>query len=250
MLKKEFTGVTHYPIYSNQTNAQAEISVSSLIELLIDAASRHAEQWGFGFRDLIKNNHAWVLARLAFDMSRYPRIEETLTIETWVESFNRHFTTRNFRLLDQKLNVIGYARSVWSVIDFKTRDSVDITQYEEIGKLLQVLPCPIEKPGRLGTVTQDEGLTYRVKVSDLDINRHMTSSRYVDHLLDLFPLEDFDNSRIGRFEVQYMNEALYNENILLKKEKQEDGSYLLEMNNSQGTALCKCKCIFINSLNI
>ncbi|MGL4292704.1 MAG: acyl-[acyl-carrier-protein] thioesterase [Bacteroidales bacterium] len=247
-LKKSSAGVHHYPVYSNQVNAQKELPVSMLVQHLIDAASRDAEKWGFGFRHLISNNHAWVLARLAFEIERYPMVDDTLTIETWVEGVNKHFTSRNFRLLDQNLNVLGYGRSVWSVIDFQTRESVDLSIYEDIGKRIQDLPCPIEKPGRISPIKSEEARIYRVEVSDLDINRHMTSSRYIDHLLDLFTLEKFDQNRIARFEVQYLSEALYNENLHLFKEKTKENEYVLEMRNDAGISMCKCKCFFVDSL--
>ncbi|MEG1378069.1 MAG: thioesterase [Bacteroidales bacterium] len=248
-MKTNFTGITHYPVNSNQVNAQQEMPVSMVAQCLIDAASRHAEKWEFGFRHLIQNNHAWVLARLAFEMERYPKVDDVLTVETWVEGVNKHFSSRNFRMLDQNLNVIGYGRSIWSVIDFETRESVDLAGYETIVKLAQDLPCPIERPGRIGSVKTETGVPYRVQVSDLDINRHMTSARYIDHLLDLFSLTQFDENRVARFEVQYLNEALYDENVLLLKEAAAQGEYILEMRNESGISLCKCKCVFVNSLN-
>ena len=246
-MKANFTGITHYPVNSNQVNAQKELPVSAMAAYLIDAASRHAEKWGFGFRHLIQNNHAWVLARLAFEVERYPQVDEVLTVETWVEGINKHFSTRNFRMLDQNLNIIGYGRSVWSVIDFNTRESVDLSCYGVIERLVQDSACPIERPGRIPPVKVEQGRHYRVQVSDLDINRHMTSARYIDHLLDLFSLDKFDQNRVGRFEVQFLNEALYDENVVLLKEKLKQDESILEMRNETGASLCKCKSIFVNS---
>ena len=239
-------GLTHYPVNSNLANAQQEISVPAVLECLIDAASRHAESWGFGFHDLKANNHAWVLARMAFEMTRYPHVDETLTVETWVESINKRFSTRNFRLLDQNLNIVGYGRSTWSIIDFTSRRSADLTAYDAIGKLEEELPCPIEQPGRIANIGEgaDKCEEYRVRVSDLDINRHMTSARYVEHLLDLFGLERFDAERIGRFEVQFLNEARYGDAVVLLRQELAPGEYALEMKSDDGGSLCKCKCIF------
>lgn len=252
MKLKHRIGITHYPVSSNLANAQQQISVSSVVECIIDAASRHAERWGFGYHDLKANNHAWVLARLAFEMSRYPRVDETLTIETWVESINKRFSTRNFRLLDQNLNVVGFARSVWSIIDFTTRRGVDLTAYDAIGKLEEDLPCPIDPPGRINVSGEhvDVCQDYRVSVSDLDINRHMTSARYIEHLLDLFSLERFDTQIVERFEVQYLNEARYGDAVALLRQQTSEHAFELEMKRDDGTSLCKCKCLFNpNSLN-
>ena len=75
-------GKTKYTVYSNQADAQGEMSLSQIVMMLIDSASRHAETGGFGFQDLIKENHRWVLARLAVEMNRYPKVDEDIAVET------------------------------------------------------------------------------------------------------------------------------------------------------------------------
>lgn len=37
----------------------------------------------------------------------------------------------------------------------------------------------------------------RFKVSDIDVNRHVTTRRYIDLITDIFPLEHYDNSGIS-----------------------------------------------------
>lgn len=245
-MKQEYLGVTHYPVYSNEVNPQAEMPVWKVAECLIDAASRHAEKWGFGYRHLIASGHAWVLARLAFEMKRYPKVDEILTVETWVEGCNKHFSSRNFRMKDENGEILGYGRSIWSIIDYHTRESVNLLDRKEIGELAQDIPCPIDRPGRIPAVSDANPESYRIRLSDLDVNRHLTTSRYITHLLDLFPLELFDKERIHRFEIHFLNEVLYNEEVLLLKQPSQEGEYVLEMQHKeQGTPCCKCKCVFV-----
>ena len=65
-MKKDLIGTTTYTVYSNEANAQAEMPVWQVVNCLLDAASRHAEQHGFGYQALKSNNEIWVLARLVF----------------------------------------------------------------------------------------------------------------------------------------------------------------------------------------
>ena len=125
-------GKKEYKIYSNNVNAQAEMPVSQVAEMLIDSASRHAENNGFGYANLINNNHSWVLLRLVFELSHYPKVNDTVVVETWVEGFNKHFTSRNFKILTSDGEVLGYARSIWTVINMETRDAVDLSDYSAI----------------------------------------------------------------------------------------------------------------------
>ena len=108
-------------------------------------------------------------------------------------------------------------------------------------------PCPIERPGRISAVADENPEDYRVRISDLDVNRHLTTTQYIAHLLDRFPLEKFDEERVDRFEVQFLNEVLYDERVLLLKQKIEKGEYALEMRNEQGVSCCKCKCVFVKN---
>ena len=216
-----------------------------IAEALINAASYHALSLGVGFPDLIKNNHIWVLARMAFEMKRYPKAKEDLVIETWVEGYNKHFTSRNMRMLTSEGEELGFCRTIWSILDFDTREPQDLTNYIGIANCAFESPCPIEKPGRIPSANDDDPEIFKVKYSDLDVNRHMTSSKYIEHMLDCFDLETFDNKIVGRFEIQYINEALYNEEIKIYKQKIKEDEFIIEMRNNNDNALCKCRIIFI-----
>ncbi|MDO5572056.1 MAG: thioesterase [Bacteroidales bacterium] len=237
-------GVTSYKVYSNEVNFKWQFSVSKIAEALIDGASRHAENNGFGFRDLEKNNHAWVLARLCFEMKKYPTIDDTLIVETWVESFNKHFSSRNFCMKDASGEVIGYARSIWSVINYDTREAVNLLDYNKIGELIADYPCPIERQSRIEAPIDENPENYRIRLSDLDVNRHLTSGKYIDHLLDTIDETQFEEGYVSRFEIQYMSEVLYKENVILAKQEILPGNYLLELKNQEGNGACKCKVIF------
>ena len=68
-------------------------------------------------------------------------------------------------------------------------------------------PCPIEKPSRI-KVTSDQSIaTLTAKYSDIDINGHVNSIRYIEHILDLFPIELYKTKRIRRFEMAYVAES-------------------------------------------
>lgn len=245
-MKKEIIGIKQYPVQSNDVNAQAEMPVWRIAECLIDAASRHAEAWGFGYQDLKRYNQAWVLARLAFDMKRYPSVGDILTVETWVESVNKAFSSRNFKMSDQNGEVLGYGRSIWSIIDFETRQSVELLNYTTIGTLCRELECPIDRPGRIAPVKEGDSEWYKVRVSDIDVNRHLTTSKYISHLLDLFPLEKFDREKIYRFEIQFMSEVYFNETVQLLNQEVQEGEFSLELKNEAGLSCCRGKVIFVN----
>jgi acyl-ACP thioesterase len=43
--------------------------------------------------------------------------------------------------------------------------------------------------------------------SDVDINGHINSIKYIEHILDLFPREQFAGHRLRRFDIAYKAES-------------------------------------------
>ena len=67
------------------------------------------------------------------------------SLSTWIESYNRHFSERNFEITDSEGNPIGYARTIWVVIDLSTRESQDISALQYIRENVSDKICPIDK---------------------------------------------------------------------------------------------------------
>ena len=57
--------------------------------------------------------------------------------------------------------------------------------------------------------------TYRFAVSDIDINRHVTTRRYIDLIVDMWPLDYYDTMRPSRFELAFKHEARYDEEAVV-----------------------------------
>ena len=121
---------------------------------LLNCAGFHASDRGFGIATLNEDNYTWVLSRLAIELDEMPYQYEDFTIWTWVENVYRLFTDRNFALLDKDGKKIGYARSVWAMINLNTRKPADLLALHG-GSIVDYVcdePCPIEKPSRINVM--------------------------------------------------------------------------------------------------
>jgi medium-chain acyl-[acyl-carrier-protein] hydrolase len=54
--------------------------------------------------------------------------------------------------------------------------------------------------------------------SDIDFNGHLNNSRYVDFIMDCFPLKEHQNYYTSSIEVNYLNEALPGDTLILRKD--------------------------------
>lgn len=213
---------------------------------LLNCAGFHATERGFGIGTLNEENYTWVLSRLAVELDEMPCQYEAFSIQTWVENVYRLFTDRNFAILDKEGRKIGYARSVWAMISLNTRKPADLLTLHEGGITEYVCdePCPIEKPSRIKVVSQEAADVLTAKYSDIDINGHVNSIRYIEHILDLFPFDIYRTKRIRRFEMAYVAESYYGDTLSFYLDEGGNDTYQVEVRKNAGVVVCKAKVVF------
>lgn len=241
---KEYT--ESFFLTPGECNAQQVMPVSLLVSRIIEVATGHANSWGVGYSALKANNEAWVLSRVTIEMTRYPGVNENYSLTTWIEGYNRRFSERNFAVTDGEGNVIGYARTIWVAINTITRESADISQFAYIVNNISGRPCPIEKQSRLRPVESTRASKYVFKYSDVDLNRHVNSVRYIEHLLNLWDLDFYDNHVIGRFEIAYMKECLYGMEVEIKVDDSTSDCHAEILH--EGEPLCRARIVFSDEM--
>lgn len=196
-----------YFLTAGECTPQREMPLQLLVSRLIEVATEHANIWGVGYANLIEANQAWVLSRVTIEMINFPRVNEAYTIQTWVEGYNRYYSQRNFEFLDSKGNVLGYARTIWLVIDLTAREMMDISNLGYIISNVYDKECPIEHQSRLRPIDNARVCKHTFQYAETDINRHVNSVRYVELLLNQWDIEHYEKYRVKRFEIAYMKEC-------------------------------------------
>lgn len=210
-MKKEFTKT--YFLIPGEANAQQEMPLTLLTSQIIEIATEHANTLGIGHADMKHLNLGWVLSRLTIEMSRWPKVNEYYKIVTWIESWNRHFSERNFEIQDSEGEVIGYARTVWMVINTVTHENAGISELRFDTSLISDRNCPIAKQAKLRVVESLSPVVYTFGFTDIDFYRHVNTVRYVGLLLNQFTMDDFDRNMLSRFEIGFMHEGHYADKV-------------------------------------
>ena len=214
---------------------------------LLNCAGFHASERGFGIATLNEDNYTWVLSRLAVEMGEMPRQYERFRVQTWVENVYRLFTDRNFAILAEDGRPLGYARSVWAMINMQTRKPADLLDLHGgciVDYVCKDKPCPIGKPSRIRVQAAEPVESLRARYSDIDINGHVNSIRYVEHILDLFPLERYRETPIRRFEVAYVAESYYGDELSLYVDDCGGNAYAVEIRKNGKETACRAKVEF------
>ncbi len=195
---------------------------------MLNAADFHSTERGFGMKRLMQMQRSWVLSRLAIEVVDMPQQYEHFQVDTWVESAMRFFTSRNFAVLGSDGHVYGYGRSIWAMIDTDTRQPTDILAIDN-GAISEWIvadrDCPIQKGGRVRMKGEAAPIrTIDTYYNDVDINGHINSVKYIEHVLDLWPLSWYKSHRIQRLEIAYVAEAHAGERLTFYKEDTDDGT--------------------------
>lgn len=224
---------------------------------MLNAADFHSSARGFGMKYLMTIHRSWVLSRLAIEMTEMPQQYTKFNVETWVESAMRYFTSRNFAVVasqGEEPRVYGYARSIWAMIDTDSRQPTDIFSIDNgaiNNWIVADKPCPIDKGGRV-KMSDDAQLVRTIETyyNDVDINGHINSVKYIEHVLDLWSLEWYRDHWIKRFEIAYVAEAHAGDQLSFYLETapvpSEEGMLecCVRIVRTDGTECCRSKVMF------
>ena len=246
-MKDNKTGTYAFVTEPFHVDFNGKLTLGVLGNHLLNCAGFHATDRGFGMAMLNEDNYTWVLSRLAIEMDDMPGQYESFTIRTWVENVYRLFTDRNFAIVNKDGITIGYARSVWAMINMNTRKPADLLSMHG-GNIVEYIceneDCPVEKPGRIKVETKEVTETLTAKYNDIDINGHVNSIRYIEHILDLFPIEYYRTMRIRRFEIAYIAESYYGDELKFYKEETGGGEFSVEVRKDNDEVVCRSKVVF------
>ena len=208
---------------------------------LLNAADFHSNDRDFGLNYLNPIHKTWVLSRLAIEMESMPVAYEKFDVETWVESAMRYFTNRDFRISspDDKI-VYGYGRSIWAMIDTQTRQPQNIMEIRngEIEKYIDKdKECPIAPLSRV-KMNKDAQLVRSIDTnySDVDVNGHINSVKYIEHVLDIFSLDWYKSHRIKRFDIAYVAESYCGDKLNFYKETVDDNTFHIRITKTNSEA--------------
>ncbi len=179
-----------------------------------DISIEHSESLNIGIPYLSERNLAWLLTSWQIDIVRMPEYDERLTVQTWPYEFKSAFGYRNYRMLDEKGEVIVKAQAIWLHTDVAAMRPVrtleeEVQLYQSEPKLeMEYLPRKIELPPDLEEVD-------RIKVTRhyADMYLHMNNAMYVDIASDYLP----EDRKVSRVCVDYRKQVRVGDVMLVKR---------------------------------
>ena len=231
--------IFRYKVDPRRVDFTERASISSMCDIILEAAGEDAYKRGFGIDVLAERNLGWVLSRMCVELDYMPAEYSEFTIRTWISDYNRLASTRNFTLTDDEGRMFGRAVSQWCMLDFSTRMPADVNLLARMHEGVMVdAPSPCERPRRIAAVGSEPTAKHRVVYSDIDFNRHMNTLRYIDMVCDLLPIDELERLNAVRVDMNFMRESRYGDVLSLCVDRRDDAC-AFEYRSGEGEALCR-----------
>jgi medium-chain acyl-[acyl-carrier-protein] hydrolase len=217
----------------------------SLCRHFLEAAWNHAEALGVGFNHLAGQGKFWVLSRLLLEVAAYPAWGSTASLRTWPRSARSVFALRDFEFTDAAGKRLAAGSSAWLVLDATTR------RPQRLGPLL---PGLIDLAGEAAVGRDPEKLadgecgetahSLTVRYSDIDVNSHVNSTRYLAWMLDTYAAGFHRKKSLRWLEVNYLGET--REGAGVQSHIQETGpdAFTHTLRHASGAAVCRARFVW------
>lgn len=206
--------VLKHKLGNTDVDMHMKLKTSSMFALLQQAASKHCAALGFGTDLTLGRGFLWVITRQKAEITRLPRYEEDILIETWPGPTKHVIFPRYYSILGADGEVLVKASSVWTLIDANTRT---LATYDRHGISLEGLLTGEELtlPRAPQVIEFSREHDFKVPYSYLDLNGHMNNTRYFDLAEDLIE-SPAAGDMLKYITVEYSNEARLAENITVR----------------------------------
>ncbi|MGC9471513.1 MAG: acyl-[acyl-carrier-protein] thioesterase [Bacteroidales bacterium] len=226
---------TSFTVTSAETDMYGRIRLSALLNFLIQSAIQSADSLGFGFSQLKKQQLFWVLSRMNLEIVRPLAWYETVKVETWPKNVEKILYIRDFLVRDRHEKIVARATSGWLAIDKETKRPGLYRGYEaESLTRLKNKQAMKEFPQKTPPVEYGETFHIQPAYFDMDLNRHVTSTRYIDWMMDTFPVDFHAEHYPTLLNINYLKETRPGMEMLMRRRHYEKEAYGFQSNHLPG----------------
>lgn len=214
MVVERYSEDFQVPFY--ECDPSGTLHLSALMNHLVLASEHQLTNLDAGSIFMSTLGLGWVTTQYEIRISRLPRQHEHVTATTRATQYNKFFCYRDFWLYDSQGNELAFVRSMWVVLDLKTRRMVrlpdDLTK-----KIASEFSPEVIRFDRIEKLDWSHesvmAKTFRVRYFDIDSNRHVNNAHFFDWMLDSLPLDFLKGHAIESMSIKYDNEVTYGSEI-------------------------------------
>lgn len=211
-----------FHIRPTEVDRYGRLKPSAMLLYIQQTAGEHSDSFNLTYDALAEQGIFWAVIRHKIEVTRLPRENETIRLETWPMPTTRVAYPRSTIAYDEQGNVLFQSICLWILMDLNNRSmlvpkksGVEVDGFlmgNELSTPKSLIPLPLSRQ-----------ISRQVVFSDLDRNGHMNNARYLDWVQDLLPSEYHRDHPLKELTVCYINEALEGQSLDLTWDRDENG---------------------------
>lgn len=220
--EKEFVINTYNVDFRNQAK------LSTLFNFMEETATEHAQELKLTSEDMFEKGYFWVLCKAQIEVITLPKLHDSIKVKTWIKGTSRLFFFREYHIFDSHGQIIAKVSTEWVVVE-KENKRPQKTEILNFGSDYYCNEAGAVD-GSIGKIDYHQGrlvFEKEIRYSDLDVNVHANNAKYMDWILDVFPLKSFMEKHIASIRMSYRQECRQGEKIsLYLAQKTKDEFYV------------------------
>jgi medium-chain acyl-[acyl-carrier-protein] hydrolase len=217
-------------------------TVASVCRYFLEAAWNHAEALGVGFEHLGAQNRFWVLSRLRIEVEHLPAWGSRATLLTWPRPIKSVFAMRDFEIIGGGGVRVAAGSSGWLVLDAVSKRPQRLQKLLPAFTELDERTAISRNPEKLADADGwEEAFSVTVRYTDIDVNRHVNSSRYIGWMLDAYPVEFHREHSVCALEVNYVGETVGSEVLTVRSRPVGEEAWMHSLIKASGDEVCRAR---------
>ena len=178
----------------------------------------------------LSKSQIWAMTRVEVHLERHALWKEEVELETWSRGIEKLTAYRDFIIRDKKGDKIGAGTATWVVLDLETKK---IQNLSGISEKWPSKPETYSLNKNAEKVAPPKGALYsesfKVSYSDMDVNQHVNSGRYIQWMTDDFGREFLEKNTVSAIKVNYAGEAMPGDLLVTGREDKGNGLWLVHL---------------------
>ena len=222
-----------YTVTSAAIDRWGRLRPTEILRYAQEVAVEHSSRLDVGLETLEQHNLFWAIVRNKVQITRLPRENEVIRVETWPMPTTRIAYPRSTVAYDEAGKEIFRSLSLWVLMDRESRAMI-LPGKSGVDVQGLIRGNELTLPGSLLPHRTDRHMTRTPRFSDLDTNGHVNNTRYMDWVCDLLPGDFHRDHPIREFTLCYHSEALENQALDLGWEMAEGPALRMETVRDDG----------------
>ncbi len=213
-----------------------------------EAAGNHALHLAAGYDQLQQKNLFWALSRITVEIDRMPEWGETIEIETWPCALEGLFFRRDFIVRGNGGEPLVRGVSGWILVHTETMrpqrfSALGLTLPDNAGKY-----ALDHFPDRLNGQTGETIFQKKILYNEIDMNRHVNNTRYLDWVMDCFSYDHFTQFSLNSFSLEFLTETRWGDDIELHSGSENQTYHIHAIKSGSNKAAFKAETSWIKSI--